>query len=112
MEQCKVFSVERDLLKEELQELRTAAQDAVDLVDPVEGGTSTSKTLVERLRGAPQRVAGYLTETSKQCVAHVMGLVKSYWPEAKVALLGDDMFIKYVEEAEPVAEQIVKMLEQ
>jgi hypothetical protein len=50
---------------------------------------------------------------------HVLGLVKSYWPEAKVALLGDgmsvecddDKFIKYVKEAEPVAKQIVKMLE-
>ena len=75
---------------------------------------------MERLREAPQKFAGYLTESSKQCVAHVLGLVKSYWPSAKISLLGDGMcakcdhgqFIKYVEEAEPVADQIVKMLEQ
>ena len=50
---------------------------------------------------------------------HVLGLVKSYWPEAQIALLGDgvaiecedDKFTKFVEEAEPVAEQIVKILE-
>ena len=52
-------------------------------------------------------------------VTHVLGLVKSYWPEAQIALLGDgvaiecedDKFTKFVEEAEPVAEQIVKILE-
>ena len=120
VEQCKVVSVERDLLKEELQELRTAAQDVVDLVDPVEESALTSKTLAERLRGAPQRTASYLTENSKGYIAQVLGLVKSYWPSARIALLGDgmsvecddDKFTKYVEEAEPIAEQIVKMLEQ
>ena len=45
-------------------------QAVVDLVDPVEGDALVSKTLVERLRGAPQRIGGYLTETSKQCITH------------------------------------------
>ena len=53
-------------------------------------------------------------------MAQALGLVKSYWPSAKIALLGDgmcakcdhDQFAKYVEEAEPVADQIVKMIEQ
>ena len=53
-------------------------------------------------------------------MAQVLGLVKSYWPSAKIAVLGDGMcstcdhgqFVKYVEEAEPVADQIVKLIEQ
>ena len=48
-----------------------------------------------------------------------VGLVKSYWPSVKIAVLGDgmcskcdhDQFVKYVEEAEPVADQIVKLIE-
>ena len=80
------------------------------MLDSDEEEVPSNKTSVERLREAPQKFAGYLNESSKQCVAHVLGLVKSYWPEAKIALLGDgmsnecddDKFTKYVEEAEPV----------
>ena len=76
--------------------------------------------MVERLQKAPQRIVGYLAENSRNYVAQALGLVKSYWPSAKIALLGDgmcakcdhDQFAKYVEEAEPVADQIVKMIEQ
>ena len=74
---------------------------------------------MERLREAPKKFAGYLTESSKQCVAYTLGLVKSYWLGAKIALLDDgmsdecddDKFAMYSEEAEPVAEQIVKILD-
>ena len=100
----------------ELQELKTAAQAVVDLVDPVE---DSSSNMIGRLRNAPQKIASYLAETSKNYVAQDLGLVKSYWPSAKISLLGDGMcakcdhgqFVKYVEEAEPVADQIVKMIE-
>jgi len=97
-------------VQKELLELKVVAQAVVDLVDSVEEGAPASKTLVERLCEAPQKFSGYLTESSKQCVAYTLGLVKSYWPGAKIALLGDSMsnkcdedkFTKYVEEAEPV----------
>ena len=67
-----------------------------------------------------QQIVSYLAENSKNNVAQVLALVKSYQPSAKIALLGDgmaitcddDKFAKYVEEAEPVAERIVKMFEQ
>jgi len=103
-----------------LLELRTSTQALVDAIDPVEEGLLSSKTLVERFREAPQKLAGYLTESSKQYVAQVLGLFNSYRPGEKIALLGDgmsnecddDTFTKYVEEVELVAEQIVKMLEQ
>ena len=62
----------------------------------------------------------FLVEASRNCVAQTLGLVKSYWPRARIAVLGDgmcsrcdhDQFVKYVEEAEPVADQIVKLIEQ
>ena len=53
-------------------------------------------------------------------MAQALGVVMSYWPFAKIAILGDgmcstcdhDRFVKYVEEAEPVADQVVKLIEQ
>ena len=61
-----------------------------------------------------------LTETSKQYIVHVLGLAKSYWPQARLTPLGDgmahecteDRFTEYVEGAKPVAARIVEMLEQ
>jgi len=46
--------------------------------------------------------------------------VKSCWPWAKIGVLGDGMcstcnhdhFVKFVEEAEPVVDQIVKLVDQ
>ena len=119
MEQCKIISEERDLLKKELAELRTATHAVVIMVDLVEG-VIENRTQVECLREAPQKISSYLTEMSKQYVAHVLGLVKSYWPQVRLTPLGDgmeiecteDRFIEYVEEAKPVAARIVEMLEQ
>ena len=119
MEQCKAVSSERDLLRQELSELKTAARVIVNMVDPVKECVSARRTLVEHLGEATQRVANHLTEASKQYVVHVLGLVKSYWPEAKLAPLGDGMAVecneekctKYVEEAKPIGARIVEMLE-
>ena len=76
--------------------------------------------MIDRLQRAPQKFAEYLAKTSRSCVAQGLGLVKSYWSSAKINILGDGMcskcnhyqFVKYVQEAEPVADQIVKMIEQ
>ena len=77
-------------------------------------------SLANRLQKVPQKFAEYLAEASRNCVAQALGLVKSYWPRAKIGVLGDgmcstcdhDQFVKFVEEAEPVADQIVKLIDQ
>ena len=61
--------------QKELQELKKAAQAVVDLVDPVE---DSSSNLICRLQNAPQKIASYLAETSRNYVAQALGLVKSY----------------------------------
>ena len=61
--------------QKELQELKKAAQAVVDLVDPVE---DSSSNLIGRLQNAPQKIASYLAETSRNYVAQALGLVKSY----------------------------------
>jgi len=53
-------------------------------------------------------------------MAHVLGLVKSYWPGANLVPLSDglaagcsdEQFVQYVEELKPVADRIVESLEQ
>jgi len=113
-----VFSIDgTDNHQRELQELKAAAQ---TIVDSIGLARESGSSLVDRLQRAPQKFAEYLAETSRNCVAQDLGLVKSYWPSAKIAILGDgmcskcnhDQFDKYVKEAKPVADQIVKVIEQ
>ena len=112
-----VFADGAENHQKELQDLRAAAQTVVESMGSAE---DSGGSLADRLRGVPQKFAEYLAETSRNCVAQVLGLVKSYWPSAKISILGDgmcstcdhDQFAKYVEEAEPVADQIVKLIEQ
>ena len=95
-----------------MQELRVAARTVVESIGSAE---ESDGNLANRLQKVPQKFAEYLAEVSRNCVAQALGLVKSYWPWEKIGVLGDgmcstcdhDQFIKYVEEAEPVADQIV-----
>ena len=89
--------------RKELRELQVAAQTVVESI----GSSEESKgSLADRLRVVPQKFAEFLAETSRNCVAQTLGLVKSYWPRARIAVLGDgmcsrcdhDQFVKYVEQ--------------
>ncbi|XP_039822696.1 ras-related protein Rab-2-A-like [Panicum virgatum] len=55
-----------------------AAQRVVEMVDPLEEGTLSTKTLVESLEEAPQKILSYVSDNTKAYVAHVLALVKSY----------------------------------
>jgi hypothetical protein len=67
----------------------------------------------------PQEIAGYVSETTKTYVAHVLGLVESLWPKANVEPLAagmaedcsEEQFKDYLKEVEPVAHRIVESLE-
>ena len=88
------------------------------MVDPQEEGTSGSKSLVERLEEAPRKILDYLSATTKNYIAHLLGIVKSYWPQDNLAPIAlgiasecpDEDFLQYREEAEPIAEEIMKNL--
>jgi hypothetical protein len=90
------------------------------MVDPVEDGDAEDKSLVERLRDTPQKITSFLSETSKQYMAHILGLVKSYWPRVNLTPLGDGLaagcldeyFTEYIEEVKPIADKVVESLEQ
>ena len=101
------------------ERLAAAAMRVVEMVDPQEEGTSSTKSLVERLEEAPQKILSYLSSSTKSYVAHVLGLVKSYWPQATLAPRAsrvavdcpEEDFIRYRDEAEPLADEIVRSLE-
>ena len=61
-----------------------------------------------------------MSDTSKQYLAHALGLVKSFLPSANLALIGDgltvgcseDKFSGYVEEMRSIADKVISGLEQ
>ena len=89
------------------------------MVDPQEEGSSSTRSLVVRLEEAPKKILDYLSSATKFYVAHLLGLVKSYWPHATLAPLAsgiaidclEEDFLQYRIEAEPLAEEIIKSLE-
>ena len=88
------------------------------MVDPQEEGTSSNRSLVERLEEALRKIFDYLSATTKNYVAHLLGNVKSYLPQNDLAPLAlgiaatcpDEDFLRYRDEAEPIAEEIIKNL--
>ena len=50
-----------------------------------EDGSSSSKSLVERLEEAPKKLFDVMTATSKNYLTHKIGVVKSYWPQHNLA---------------------------
>jgi hypothetical protein len=84
MQQIKFMAEEKELMWKHLEDLQETAQVVVDMVDPLGEVVVDNRTLLERLREAPQKIASYVSETTMTYVAHVLGLVKSFWPNANV----------------------------
>jgi hypothetical protein len=53
LQQIKTLSEKDERRQKELEDLRWAAQELVDMVDPPEEGEAGERPLLERLRGAP-----------------------------------------------------------
>jgi hypothetical protein len=86
LRQVKTLGEEKERREKELEVLREAAQTLMDMVDPVEEGKVDKQPLLERLRGAPERVVKILTEAPVTCVSHALAFVKSFWPEAPLGM--------------------------
>jgi hypothetical protein len=114
--QIKTLGEEREQRQKELEDLRGAAKKLVDIVDPQEDGEVGERPLLEQLLRAPQKVIKFLTEAPVVCVSHALAFVKSFWPEAQLetftqgvaAECMEEQFNEYLQEAQPVAEQIVQ----
>jgi hypothetical protein len=98
-------------LGEELEDLRGAARELVDMVDPLEEGEANPRPLLERLREAPKKVMKFHSEAPVTCVNNALAIVKSFLPSAKLEIFAQDMaadcsedqFDRYLLEAQPVS---------
>ena len=90
-----------------MADLEVAAKVVVDMVEDEGAG---EKSLLERLREAPHRLSSFFPETSREYLAHALGLVKSFLPSANLAPIGDgvavgcseEKFFEYVAKMKPV----------
>ena len=77
-----------------------------------------TKTQAGRLLKVPESFERYVSTTTRQYVGHVVGLVKSYWPQTPLDALGkvakadctDEKFHQYLQETSVVVDQIVESL--
>jgi hypothetical protein len=82
LQRIKTLGKEKEQRQKDLEDLRVAARQLVEVVDPLEDGAADERSLLERLRGAPQKVLNFVAEASITYVSHALGLVKSFWPKA------------------------------
>ena len=81
LKQLKDLSESRDLMQQDLEELRDVkdtAQDVAGLVEITEGNEDEPLTLAGRLRKIPESFERYISTTTRQYVGHVLEFVKSY----------------------------------
>lgn len=120
MQQIMAMTQDKEHRQKELEQLQAAAQEIVNMVDPPEDGVVLDRTMLKHLCEAPQKIAAYVSETTRSYVAHVLGLLKSFRPSVHVDVLADGMamdcseekFKEYLQEVRPTTEKIVESLEQ
>jgi chromosome segregation ATPase len=69
LQQIKTLGEEKEQRQKELEDLKGAAQQLVDMVDPQEDDEADERSLLERLLGAPEKVLSFLTEAPITCVS-------------------------------------------
>ena len=99
-----------------MADLEVAAKVVVDIV---EDKGAAEKSLLERLREAPQRLSSFFSDTSREYLAHALGLVKSFLSSTNLSPIGDgvaigcseEQFSEYVAEMKPIADRVISGLE-
>ena len=118
LQKLKELSESNAALKEELDELKVAAQAVVDTVEIPEDNADEPLSLAVKLQKVPQCFLRYVSKTTQKYVGHVLGLVKSYWPHTPLDPLGegaksdcsDDQFDRYHIEISTIVDRIVENL--
>jgi len=96
--------------------LEAAAKVVVDMVEDEE---ASGKSLLDHLREAPQRLGSFFSDTSRDYLAHALGLVKSFLPSVSLSFIGDgvavgcseEKFSEYVAEMKPITDKVIGSLE-
>jgi len=118
LQKLKELSESNAALKKELDELKVAAQAVVDIVEIPEDNADEPLSLAGKIQKVPQCFLRYVSETTRQYVGHVLGLVKSYWPHTPLDPLGegaksdcsDDQFDQYLTGTSTIVDRIVESL--
>ena len=121
LQQLKSLSESRDSMHRELVELRDVRDAALEVTEAMEIPQKDGDeplTLARRLRRVPGAFERFVSHIIRQCMGHVLGLVKSYWPTTRLDALGqgakadctEDQFREYLAETSGVADQIVEAL--
>ena len=116
MQQIRDLAADRDRKAQQLADLEAAAQVVVDMVEDEEAG---GKNLLDRLREALQRLGSFFSDTSRDYLAHALGLVKSFLPSVNLSFIGDgvaigcseEKFSEYVAEMKLIADKVISSLE-
>ena len=95
MKQIRELAADHDQKAQQLADLEAAAQVVVDMVEDEE---AAGKSLLERLREAPQRLSSFFSDTSRDYLAHALGLVKSFLPFVNLSFIGDGVVVRCSEE--------------
>ena len=85
----------------------------------VEDEEAGGKSLLDRLREAPQQLGSFFSDTSRDYLVHALGLVKSFLPSVNLSFIGDRVavgysekkFSEYVVEMKPIADKVISSLE-
>ena len=64
----------------------------------LEEGSSSSKSLVERLEEAPKKFFDVMTATSRNYLTHMIGIVKSYWTQHNLAHIAKGIAVDCTDE--------------
>ena len=88
MKQIRELAADHDQKAQQLADLEAAAQVVVEMVEDEE---VARKSLLERLREAPQRLSSFFSDTSRDYLAHALGLVKSFLPSVNLSFIGDGL---------------------
>ena len=116
MKQIRELAADRDQKAQQLADLEAAAQVVVDMVEDEE---AAGKSLLARLREVPQRLSRFFSDTSRDYLAHALGLVKSFLPSMNLSFISDGVavgcsekkFSEYVTEMKPIADKVISSLE-
>ena len=93
-----------------------AAQVVVEMMEDEE---AAGKSLLARLREVPQRLSRFFSDTSRDYLAHALGLVKSFLLSMNLSFIGDGVavgcsekkFSEYVTEMKPIVDKVISSLE-
>jgi hypothetical protein len=117
LQQIKALGEKDERQRKELEDLRGAAQELVDMVDPPEEGDAGPRPLLERLREAPKKVLKFLAEALVACVSNALAYIKSFMPTAQLSIFAqgmaadctDERFEEYLQEAQPMRNRLYTM---